>query len=217
MDEQSRVNLFDDWAKNYDPSVQSVDEFPFDGYDRLLDRIAFIAGARPNQKVLDLGIGTGNLASRFAACGASIWGLDFSNQMLLKTKEKLPQAQLAQADLLGKWPETFQQKYDRIISAYVFHEFDLSTKMDLIQRLAEFFLEDNGFLVIGDISFPASELREKAKESIGERWDEDEFYWAADETLYLCEELGLNVVYEQISSCAGIFVVKPWNEENVID
>ena len=32
---------------------------------------------RPSLRVLELGIGTGNLAERFVAAGCQVWGLDF--------------------------------------------------------------------------------------------------------------------------------------------
>ena len=209
MNDHKRVKLFDAWAKSYDYSVQSAKEFPFDGYERILDRIAELAEPRPDMKVIDLGIGTGNLAERFVAHRVSIWGLDFSDEMLAKARRKLPLAHLAQANLLGEWPEEFRQKYDRIISAYVFHEFDLATKMNLLQRLAESYLTDSGYFVIGDIAFPTDEMLEKAKKYIGDRWDEDEYYWVADETMHVCEDKGFHAEYEQVSSCGGIFIIKP--------
>ena len=209
MNDQNRVHLFDNWAKNYDYSVQSANEFPFDGYERILDRVVALTEPRPEMKVLDLGTGTGNLAERFVVHKASIWGLDFSNEMLAKAREKMPQAHFAQANLLGEWPEEFQQRYDRIISAYVFHEFDLAAKMNLLQRLAERHLADSGYFVIGDIAFPTNEMLERAKKYVGNRWDEDEYYWVAEEAICVCEDKGFYAEFEQVSSCGGIFVIKP--------
>jgi 2-polyprenyl-3-methyl-5-hydroxy-6-metoxy-1,4-benzoquinol methylase len=67
----SRVGLFDDWAETYDASVQEVD-FPFDGYELVLDEVARLAAVQPGMRILELGIGTGNLTKRLANSGCAI-------------------------------------------------------------------------------------------------------------------------------------------------
>ena len=57
---QDRLTLFDKWAKNYDPSSDLAD-YPFAGYDKVLDSIAKLTTQEKPQKILDLGTGTGNL------------------------------------------------------------------------------------------------------------------------------------------------------------
>ena len=118
---------FDAWAESYDENVGLNTGFPFDGYDQVLDTIVKRAGARPGEAVLDLGTGTGNLAGRFARLGCQVWGLDFSGEMLARARQKLPQAIFAQADLRSDWaaelPESFQRRFERIVSAYTFHHF----------------------------------------------------------------------------------------------
>ena len=206
---QHRARLFDAWAEIYDQFMQDDGRFPFDGYDRVLDAVAQAAGAREGMSVLDLGIGTGNLAARFSAPGLDLWGVDFSSKMLEKAKEKLPQARLVQADLLAVWPSELDRRFDRIVSAYALHHFDLATKVTLLQRLAARHLEAGGRIVVGDIAYPTFAARDQARDRLGTMWDEDEFYWAADETAAACEPAGLKVTtYEQISSCGGVFVVE---------
>jgi len=68
--QQSRVELFDRWAADYDRSVQEDGEFPFAGYEHVLTAVVECASVRPGMRVLDAGIGTGNLAERFVRAGA---------------------------------------------------------------------------------------------------------------------------------------------------
>ncbi|HED04362.1 MAG TPA: class I SAM-dependent methyltransferase [Candidatus Fraserbacteria bacterium] len=143
--------------------MQDDVSFPFDGYEQVLDEITRAAGARCGMKILDLGVGTGNLAARFAALGCDIWGIDFSAEMLVKAIEKLPQAVLVQADLLSDWPTELDHRFDRIVVAYVLHEFDLSTKVKLLQGLTERHLAAQGRIVVGDIAFPTSGARDQAR------------------------------------------------------
>jgi putative AdoMet-dependent methyltransferase len=204
MNQPNRSQLFDNWAKNYDSDVVSDrDNFPFAGYERILEQAVSLADVKPNMRILDLGIGTGNLAARFINKGCNVWGLDFSAEMLAQTKMKLPQVNLVQANLLGDWTKELHQPFDRVVSAYVFHEFDLETKLRLLKKISSRCLSIGGFILVADIAFPGVEIRTAASQHW--QWDDDEYYWAADETIAECEQAGLQVAYEQISSCGGVF------------
>jgi len=134
-----RVTLFDAWAARYDTAVAAGgDDFPFAGYDEVLATAVRTAGARPSLRVLELGIGTGNLAERFVAAGCQVWGLDFSAAMLAQARVRLPQAHLVQADLLAAWPLAARPLFDSIVAAYVLHEFDLTDKIRLLQGSPRF-------------------------------------------------------------------------------
>jgi putative AdoMet-dependent methyltransferase len=208
MNYQYRIQLFDKWAENYDHSVLSANKFPFDGYERVLDRITELAKPLPGMQVLDLGTGTANLAERFVKRGSSVWGIDFSNEMLVKARTKLPQAHFVHADLLGEWPKTLRRRFERIVSAYVFHEFALDIKINLLQKLTNRYLTACGYIIIGDVAFPSLETKKRVQQHFADKWDGDEYYWVADEAIHACKRNGLYVDYEQISSCGGIFVVK---------
>ena len=204
MTQTSRSQLFDEWAKNYDNSITSEkDDFPFAGYEMILEQVLSLADVKPNMRILDLGIGTGNLAARFINKGCHVWGLDFSAEMLTQTQVKLPQVKLIQANLLGDWAEELQTPFDRVVSAYVFHEFNLETKIKLLQQISSHCLSSNGFILVADIAFPDVAIRTAASQHW--QWDDDEYYWAADEAVIACEQAGLQVTYEQISNCGGVF------------
>jgi len=194
---------FDDWAETYDVSV-SVDQFPFFGYWDVLRRIIAQAEPIPGLSVLDLGTGTGNLASRLAALGCDLWCTDFSAPMLEKARQKLPGSHLVHHDLRGDWPTELNRPFDRIVSAYVFHHFELDEKIHILRGLLPH-LAPNGRIIIGDIAFQNAAAQEKMKIGIGGEW-EQEFYWLADESLSALQEAGIHVEYTQVSSCAGVFV-----------
>jgi len=213
MTAQDRIDLFDRWSETYDRSV--LDESGLhEGYDEVLETVVRLADARPGMRVLDLGIGTGNLAQRFVALGCVVWGVDFSPAMLARARAKLPEVTLVQADLRGEWPapdapSALSGPYDRIVSTYLLHEFGLEHKVALLRRLADHCLAPQGKIVIGDVAFESVQARTDAG---ADHWDEEEHYWAADEARAACEPAGLCFTYTQVSRCGGVYVFEPTPE-----
>ena len=68
---------FNQWAAQYDQTVaqtQADSQYPFAGYDAVLQAIETIVAAKPQPEVLDAGFGTGVLTRRLAERGAQITG-----------------------------------------------------------------------------------------------------------------------------------------------
>jgi putative AdoMet-dependent methyltransferase len=209
MTEPDRIALFDRWSETYDRGV--LDESGLhEGYDEVLETVVRAADVRPGMRVLDLGIGTGNLAQRFLALGCVVWGVDFSPAMLAKARSKLPEVALVQADLRGEWPSALSGPFDRIVSTYVLHEFGLERKVALLRHLVDHCLVPQGRIVIGDVAFESVQARTDAG---ADHWDEEEHYWAADETRAACAPVGLTLTYTQVSSCGGVYVFARSQEE----
>lgn len=207
--ENNRASLFDDWANHYDDSVPKENDFPFAGYDSALDALVGLANPQPKMRILDLGTGTGNLAQRFIDRGCTVWGVDFSAEMLSKAKAKLQGLHTLQADLLSEgWPQTwpldFRKPFDCIVSAYVLHEFPLNQKIDILLRAARTCLVPGGKIILADIAFLNKNALAKAQAQMS-NWDPDEHYWAAEQACAACAQAGLNWTYQQVSICAGIF------------
>jgi len=201
--ERDRVNLFDAWAERYDRSI-ARDSFPLTGYDEVLDAIVRLAEIEPDHLVLDVGIGTANLAKRITVSGCELWGVDFSEEMLRRARAKLPSTHLVKADLLNGWPEGLPDQFDRIVSAYVFHEFADSVKLRLIEDLAAH-LASEGRILIGDVAFPNVKARDECHRTWRAAWDEHEHYWTAESMRVPLEDAGFAVAYEQVSFCGGVF------------
>jgi putative AdoMet-dependent methyltransferase len=195
---------FDDWAGTYDESV-AIDQFPFFGYQEVLTEAVALAEARPGMSVLDLGTGTGNLALRFARLGCELCCTDFSAPMLARARQKLPDAHFCLHDLRMDLPAELSHPFDRIVSAYVFHHFELDEKVRILHGLLPW-LGPGGGIVIADIAFGNQTALEKVKAAAGEEW-EDEYYWLAEQALPALQKAGMRASYRQISSCAGIFVL----------
>lgn len=200
---------FDEWASSYDRSVAGNTGFPFDSYGEVIKSIVNLCSPQPGASVLDLGIGTGNLALPFSQRGCRIWGLDFSAEMLNLARLKLPDAALAQTDLRAEWPPDFHRRFDYIVSAYTFHHFTTDEKVRQIQRLLQDYLALDGKLVIGDIAFSSVEEQDQLRQTLGSEWDQ-EYYWLADEAVQALALAGIQAVFCKISYCAGVFEFHQW-------
>ena len=200
-----RLELFENWASNYDPA-NDVAEFPFAGYDAVLDGMVALTKSNKGARVLELGVGTGNFAARFSAAGYEVWGLDFSREMLTRAREKLPTAHLLQADVLTNLPAELPEDFAVIASAYVLHEFPLASKVDILIRGADH-LAEGGVVIVGDIAFETVEARDQARQRYKDAWDDAEHYWAVDEAAATLDDAGFAVRYMQVSVCAGIFAL----------
>ena len=197
---------FDEWAQSYDRSVSQELGFPFEGYAGVLQKIVSMANPRPGESVLDLGTGTGNLAKLFADRGCEVCGTDFSPVMLEIAGTKVPGARFFLHDAREPIPSALDRTYDFIVSAYVFHHFDLAEKVRIIQSLIRH-LHKGGQIVIADIMFTNRAEMGKVKQDIGEDW-EDEFYWLIEDTSEEFKHVDIPFDFFQLSNYLGIIQIK---------
>jgi len=200
---------FNLWADDYDKSVNVADDdnlYPFAGYKELMNIIYGTVMQKSPATILDVGIGTGTLAFRLYEGGNQITGIDFSSEMLKIARAKMPDATLIEHDFTKGLPDDLRNmKFDFVISTYALHHLTDEEKIPFIISLADL-LNDDGRILIGDVSFRNRDDLEKCKEVSGDDWDDDEFYFVFSE---LNDKIGdkHSASYTQISHCAGVLVL----------
>ncbi|OZV11262.1 methyltransferase [Tissierella sp. P1] len=171
---------FNSWAKTYDESIRkdySTLNF-YKNYDKLLDTVfeEAVADKKMTIKVLEIGVGTGNLSRRFLDKNYDIIGIDQSREMLNISKEKFPKLKLRLGDFL-KIPFE-NNKFDVIVSTYAFHHLDEEEKIIAINEMLRV-LKLDGKIIIGDLMFESQKdkgeiMKTLTKDEIEEI--EDEYY-----------------------------------------
>ena len=197
---------FDLWADEYDKAVGLSDEektYPFAGYRDVLGRIFQTIMEKENAAVLDIGFGTGTLTAKLYEHGCMIYGQDFSPGMIELAKKKMPDAHLYQGDFTRGLAEPLrQQSYDFIVATYSLHHLTDEQKVAFLHTLQDC-LKENGQILIGDVAFATREELEQCREAAGDEWDDEEFYFVADELKRTFPHLS----FTQVSYCAGILTL----------
>jgi tRNA (cmo5U34)-methyltransferase len=116
------------------------------GYEELQEAVATAA---QGSSILELGTGTGETAVRVLGRnpGAHWTGIDASEPMLERARERLPQADLSLGRLEDPLPAG---PFDLVVSVLTVHHLDADGKRDLFKRVAQV---TNAF-VLGDVVVP---------------------------------------------------------------
>jgi len=197
---------FDLWANDYDLAVDlsdATDTYPFAGYKDILATIYAEIMSRKPCKVLDIGIGTGLLATRLYMAGNEITGIDFSEEMLKIARKRMPTARLMEYNFMSGLPDELTgEKFDFIILTYSIHHLSYEQQSKFLVSALDY-LAEGGCIMIGDVAFETEAMMQKCREENVDDWDSDEFYIIYTE---LVKSLGSHcqIEYNQISHCGAI-------------
>ncbi len=141
----------------WDPDTylaQMAAEIP--GYEELQEAVLAATADVRATRVLELGTGTGETALLVRARHpeASWVGIDASEPMLARARERLPDADLRPARLEDELPPG---PFDLVVSALAVHHLDGAGKRDLFARVARV-LRPGGVFALGDVVVPAAGL-----------------------------------------------------------
>ena len=151
------------------------------GYEELEDAVAAATEGLEARDVLELGTGTGETAVRVLARhpGARWTGIDASEAMLARARERLPDAELLVRRLEEPLPAG---PFDLVVSVLAVHHLDGAGKRDLFARVAAA-LRAGGRFVLGDVVVP----RGGEKGPIFIDWEYDTPDTVADQLTWLRE------------------------------
>jgi tRNA (cmo5U34)-methyltransferase len=137
----------------WDPDTylaEMADEIP--GYEELQEAVTAATLGIRARRVLELGTGTGETALRVRAGQPEAeWvGIDSSEAMLARARERLPDADLRLQRLEEELPAG---PFDLVVSALAVHHLTPAEKRDLFARIAAV-LRPGGRFVLADVIVP---------------------------------------------------------------
>jgi putative AdoMet-dependent methyltransferase len=199
---------FNRWASTYDEEVSKASptgQWMFGGYDRVLDTVVAYCELEKNNyaSILDIGVGTGNLAARFLPCGMQVVGIDPSPDMGNICAQKFPAIKVMTGDFL-KYPRALKP-VDLIVSSYAFHHLTEKEKARAVPLMKKL-LKPEGRIVIADFMFKNAVERENTARAIRETGSDDimtafegEYPALYDDLVPLFENAGFKVDGEQLT------------------
>ena len=205
MDEKK----FDEWASSYDDDIKKRKGYPFEGYfdvhDYIHDLVEICNG---HTRILDVGVGTGELLKPLYDKGAIICGFDFSRKMIDIARTKMPRGNFEIFNFKFGVPKRFTvMKFDYILSSYALHHISNKEKIHLVSLLIRL-LAPNGKIIIADVAFQNEQDFKDCRGKYLGLWDNDEVYLVADEFINTLKNHEAIVNYQQISECAGVFIIE---------
>jgi tRNA (cmo5U34)-methyltransferase len=142
-----------EWA--WDPDTYLAEmaaEVP--GYEELQEAVVAATTGIRATRVLELGTGTGETALRVRGLHpkAGWLGIDSSEQMLARARERLPDADLRLQRLEDELPAG---PFDLVVSVLAVHHLHAAGKRELFSRVARVVVP-GGHFVLGDVVVPAA-------------------------------------------------------------
>jgi putative AdoMet-dependent methyltransferase len=188
--EDETRRLFDEWAESYDADLLE-ESGPLLGYARSVGAVDAALPVEGNAQVLDIGIGSGAIARRFADRGAQITGIDISEKMLELCAKQNPGFELH----IGTFnhiplPDA---KFDGVVSGFAFHETPLQKRGEACAEVARV-LKPGGYLCLLDIMFVSEMAMHEARQLIARKWDDNEDYAVVGELDTLLRRSGFTML-----------------------
>ena len=204
MAEQTKKWDFDtyDWIAEYDNRMRRIKRLC---YDETLGRVFDNAAAEKGDLVLDVGIGTGNLALSFLERGCRMVGLDPSARMLQMAQNRLEKwkdqcsTQVCEDPFLAiPYPD---DTFDITVSTYSIHHLTDDAKRLAIKEMKRV-LKPYGRIVIGDIMFADNADKARALAQYPDM--EDEYQSTLDVLPRMFTDEGFEVEIEQVADTVYI-------------
>ena len=203
---------FDSWAESYDVTIRNMEATLsfYKNYDLVLDRVfeLSITTVGAPARILDIGVGTGALASKYLETSIDVVGVDQSHKMLIEAKKKHPGLKLRVGDFM-KLPFD-DNSFTSVVSTYAFHHLNDLEKVYALEEMIRV-LRPGGTIVIGDMMFTDRESRSSFLEclSVNDRnVVEDEYYTDLESLCGILVERGLPYTIEQVDELMHILKIE---------
>lgn len=203
---------FDGWARSYDEDVKRDTGALkiYENYETVLQMVFEEVENfhRKDGDILEIGVGTGNLAGKFLQNKYQIIGIDQSRQMLAVAKEKYPKLRVRLGEFL-KIPYE-NQMFDAIVSTYAFHHLNEEEKRVGIAEMMRV-LKKDGKIVLGDLMFQNKDEEQIIRSTLSSEQTREldgEYYSYLNLLVKEVEQYEKRVLYKRIDRFNYVVVIQ---------
>ncbi|MGI9009054.1 MAG: class I SAM-dependent methyltransferase [Streptosporangiaceae bacterium] len=135
--------------------VNSWDHHAPSGLEKVTAAVIAAAGARPGDRIVDLGCGTGQLSLPLAECGAQVLAVDVSPQMVDRLRANARDRGLPGIEALALPIENLSLppgRVDLVVTSYAFHHLRDADKSRVVSAASQW-LRPGGRLIVADMMF----------------------------------------------------------------
>lgn len=206
---QDRWN-FDQQAIDYDLNIKKEGHMfnVHEGYDEALQYVKSMVRVSTGEVVVDIGTGTGNLGSKFIEDQVKVIGIDQSEKMLEKCKEKHPEIETRKGHFLAI--PLLDGSVDAIVTSYALHHLPDEEKLLALEEMTRI-LKQGGQICIADLMFKDQNHRESVLTSYKAKGNyqaisaiEDEYYANQSVLVNWLKKHHYRVEYIQLNDILGI-------------
>jgi len=146
---ESKVEVKGFAARHYDALMNII---TFGRYKPFIEEAIKSMGIRPNDRILDLGTGTGRnacLMMKYLSKQGELIGTDISVEMISQFKKKcadFPNAKIIYARVYQPLP--FEEKFDKIFISFVLHGFPQAIRETVINNAYKALNKDGEFYIL---------------------------------------------------------------------
>jgi ubiquinone/menaquinone biosynthesis C-methylase UbiE len=147
---------FSNLSGRFQSAAVLYDRYRLSYPDRLIARLAGLAGLGPGDAVLDLGCGTGMLAVAFAKIGMAVTAMDPQSEMLAAAGTAAQAAQVAVALVKGGSQDLTRQMgpFRLVVMGRSFHWMDRAATLAMLDKIV---VPDGGVALFHDAHPPLAE------------------------------------------------------------
>ncbi|MCR8846032.1 MerR family transcriptional regulator [Paenibacillus sp. SC116] len=119
-------------------------------YSEALQRASELANIEPGHRGLDLGIGTGNLSSYCLSKGAIMTGVDQSEQMIERCREKWPSVRLLLGNMMAL--PVVNETFDFVVTSFALHHMTEEQQQIALQEIDQVVVQGSRVVLV-DLMF----------------------------------------------------------------
>lgn len=202
-------HTFNTWANTYNKDVQATQEkgeYPFCGYKETLDLIVNYVEEHCLETIVEMGVGTGVLSKQLYDKGHFIIGVDFSEKMIDRAFEKMPNAKFINTDFRNAIDYMEPQTINCFIFSYAIHHLSMYSQYQLLRDIHKL-LAPNGKIIIGDVMRYSPDELKQLEKRYSDIWDSDEHYPTFNDYKKNLYDI-YDVRYHETSHCAGVIILE---------